>query len=133
MEAVMLRYSCQANIQPPALCDVLHTLTQQKQSACQESVQNRLCMQESEPVDNVAGVDSTGRIESFFDAISYQKGGSVIRMLRAFLNNQRVADEQYGLRRSLLRVITDLIPSPLPPSPHPLLPPPCSCLCVPFS
>ena len=51
-----------------------------------------------------AGVDSVGRIESFFDAISYQKGGSVIRMLRAFLNNQRVGDEQYGLRRSLLQV-----------------------------
>lgn len=51
-----------------------------------------------------AGVDSVGRIESFFDAISYQKGGSVIRMLRAFLNNQRLSDEQYGLRRSLLQV-----------------------------
>lgn len=66
-----------------------------------------------------AGVDSTGRIESFFDAISYQKGGSVIRMLRAFLNNQRVADEQYGLRRSLLQVRKSLTTSRVP-LPYPL-------------
>ena len=51
-----------------------------------------------------AGVDSIGRVESFFDAISYQKGGSVIRMIRAFLNNHRISAEPYGLRRSLLQV-----------------------------
>ena len=51
-----------------------------------------------------AGVDSIGRVESFFDAISYQKGGSVIRMMRAYLNSRRIGEEQYGLRRSLLQV-----------------------------
>ena len=51
------------------------------------------------------GVDSTGRVESFFDAISYQKGGSIIRMMRAYLNNRRIDDETYGLRRSLLQVM----------------------------
>ena len=50
------------------------------------------------------GVDSTGRVESFFDSISYNKGGSVLRMMRAYLNNRRISDEQYGLRRSLLQV-----------------------------
>ena len=52
----------------------------------------------------LTGVDSIGRVESFFDAISYQKGGSVIRMMRAYLNNRRIRQEQYGLRRSLLQV-----------------------------
>ena len=52
----------------------------------------------------LAGVDSIGRVESFFDAISYQKGGSIVRMMRAFLNNRRISQEQYGLRRSLLQV-----------------------------
>ena len=51
-----------------------------------------------------AGVDSTGRVESFFDSISYNKGGSILRMMRAFLNNRRIGDEPYGLRRSLLQV-----------------------------
>ena len=52
----------------------------------------------------LAGVDSIGRVESFFDAISYQKGGSIVRMMRAFLNNRRISQERYGLRRSLLQV-----------------------------
>ena len=63
----------------------------------------------------LAGVDSIGRVESFFDAISYQKGGSIVRMMRAFLNNHRINKEPYGLRRSLLQVCC----------------PDCLCMCAP--
>ncbi|KAL0050168.1 hypothetical protein WJX82_005668 [Trebouxia sp. C0006] len=55
------------------------------------------------PLATITGVDSTGRVESFFDSISYNKGGSILRMMRAFLNNRRIGDEPYGLRRSLLQ------------------------------
>lgn len=61
------------------------------------------CLRSTQP-SLLAGVDSIGRVESFFDAISYQKGGSIIRMIRAFLNNRRISQEQFGLRRSLLQV-----------------------------
>ena len=35
-----------------------------------------------------AGIDNNDRIESFFDGISYQKGGAVLRMLRAWLTRR---------------------------------------------
>ena len=50
------------------------------------------------------GVDSTGVIEYFFDGISYQKGGAVLHMIRAYLNRDQLGANQYGLRRRLLQV-----------------------------
>ena len=35
-----------------------------------------------------AGIDNNDRIESFFDNVSYQKGGAVLRMLRAWLTRR---------------------------------------------
>ena len=46
-----------------------------------------------------AGMDTAERVEAMFDSISYDKGGSVLRMLRAYLN--RVSDPKPLLRRSL--------------------------------
>ena len=52
-----------------------------------------------------AGMDTSEKIEAMFDPISYEKGGSVLRMLRAYL--ARNADKQPLLRRSLLQVTAD--------------------------
>lgn len=43
-------------------------------------------------------------IEALFDPVSYQKGGAVLRMLRAYL--LRDARQPPPLRRSLLQVLT---------------------------
>ena len=51
----------------------------------------------------LAGMDTAERVEAMFDDISYDKGGSVLRMLRAYLN--RDADPKPLLRRSLLQVL----------------------------
>ena len=48
-------------------------------------------------------MDTAERVEAMFDGISYDKGGSVLRMLRAYLN--RLKDPMPQLRRSLLQVI----------------------------
>ena len=45
-------------------------------------------------------------IEALFDPVSYQKGGAVLRMLRAYL--LRDARQPPPLRRSLLQVLTTL-------------------------
>jgi hypothetical protein len=37
---------------------------------------------------NRTGIDNNDRIESFFDNVSYQKGGAVLRMLRAWLTRR---------------------------------------------
>ena len=50
-------------------------------------------------------MDTSEKIEAMFDPISYEKGGSVLRMLRAYL--AREADKQPLLRRSLLQVTAD--------------------------
>lgn len=47
-------------------------------------------------------MDTAERVEAMFDGISYDKGGSVLRMLRAYLN--RLQDPPPPLRRSLLQV-----------------------------
>ena len=47
-------------------------------------------------------MDTDEKIEAMFDGISYDKGGSVLRMLRAYL--ERNTDPQPLLRRSLLQV-----------------------------
>jgi hypothetical protein len=44
-------------------------------------------------------MDTAEKVEAMFDPISYDKGGSVLRMLRAYLN--RVSDPKPLLRRSL--------------------------------
>lgn len=55
------------------------------------------------PLATLTGVDSTGVIEYFFDGISYQKGGAVLHMIRAYLNRDQLGANQYGLRRRLLQ------------------------------
>lgn len=47
-------------------------------------------------------MDTAERVEAMFDGISYDKGGSVLRMLRAYLN--RLRDPMPPLRRALLQV-----------------------------
>ena len=47
-------------------------------------------------------MDTAERVEAMFDGISYDKGGSVLRMLRAYLN--RLQDPMPPLRRALLQV-----------------------------
>lgn len=49
-----------------------------------------------------AGASAPDEIEALFDAVSYQKGAAVLRMLRAYL--LRDASAQPQLRRSLLQV-----------------------------
>ena len=49
-----------------------------------------------------AGIDNNDRIESFFSDITYQKGGAVLRMLRAYLARRTATEQlQPRLRRSL--------------------------------
>ncbi len=47
-----------------------------------------------------AGIDNDDHIESFFDGISYQKGGAVLRMLRAWLTRR---DDRGAVRPRLQR------------------------------
>lgn len=49
-------------------------------------------------------MDTVDEIEALFDPVSYQKGGAVLRMLRAYL--LRDARQPPLLRRSLLQVLT---------------------------
>ncbi len=49
-------------------------------------------------------MDTMDEIEALFDPVSYQKGGAVLRMLRAYL--LRDARQPPPLRRSLLQVLT---------------------------
>lgn len=54
-----------------------------------------------------ASLDSMGAPAGFFDGIEYQKGGSVMRMLRAYLNRDRVPAAQLAYTaggRKLLQV-----------------------------
>lgn len=51
-----------------------------------------------------AGMDTAEKVEGMFDSISYDKGGSVLRMLRAYLN--RLTSPMPLLRRALLQVST---------------------------
>lgn len=44
------------------------------------------------------GIASPERIESYFDAVSYQKGAAVLRMLRAYMNRASLPGNN-GLRR----------------------------------
>ncbi len=53
------------------------------------------------PVRRAAGVDRPDQIEALFDAVSYQKGAAVLRMLRAYLLRDAAAPPL--LRRVLLR------------------------------
>lgn len=48
-------------------------------------------------------MDTAERVEAMFDAISYEKGGSVLRMLRAYLGRNGPGAIPW-LRRSLLQV-----------------------------
>ena len=47
-------------------------------------------------------MDTAEKVEAMFDGISYDKGGSVLRMLRAYLN--RLSQDKPPLRRSILQV-----------------------------
>ncbi len=53
------------------------------------------------PVRRAVGVDRPDQIEALFDAVSYQKGAAVLRMLRAYLLRDAAAPPL--LRRALLR------------------------------
>lgn len=48
------------------------------------------------------GVETTDQVEAMFDSITYDKGASVLRMLRAYLTRDLVP--QPLLRRALLQV-----------------------------
>ena len=43
---------------------------------------------------NAAALDDVAAPDGFFDDIEYQKGGCVLRMLRAYLNSDRIAAPQ---------------------------------------
>ena len=51
---------------------------------------------------STAALDTAEKVESQFDGIAYDKGGSVLRMLRAYLD--RDMNPQPPLRRALLQV-----------------------------
>lgn len=52
-------------------------------------------------------LDELSAPDAFFDDIEYQKGGNVLRMLRAYLNHERIAPEELAYAsggRKLLQV-----------------------------
>ena len=53
-----------------------------------------------------AGIDNNDHIESFFDGISYQKGGAVLRMLRAWLTRR---DDRAGAQPRLRCALCSLV------------------------
>lgn len=50
-----------------------------------------------------AGVETTDQVEAMFDPITYDKGASVLRMLRAYLTRE-LRPQPLLRRRSLLQV-----------------------------